>query len=301
MPARYVSLDPRFDELIDPTAEPEQIATGYRFTEGPVWNSAEKALLFVDTRAHSILRWTREGGATLFRENARSTSGNTYDLQGRLLCCESRISRLVSRTNPDGSVETIASHYDGMHLSSPNDLICLSNGDILFTDPPFGLGHSDGTTDPRETPCNGVYRIRASDGVVQLLTGEVETPNGLVMTDGGTLLVADTRGHDVKAFDVLADGSCGPARQFANTVHGEATGRPDGMKLDERGNLYIAANTQEGLWVYDPDGVLLGFIGFDEHPANLAWGDDDWQTLYVTAQTSVYRLRMNVKGQRLNP
>jgi gluconolactonase len=98
-----------------------------------------------------------------------------------------------------------------------------------------------------------------------------------------------------------ADGACAPGRQFANAVHGEATGRPDGMKLDERGNLYVAANTDEGLWVYDKDGLLLGFIGFDEQPANLAWGDDDWQTLYVTAQTSVYRLHMSVKGQRLNP
>ena len=294
-----VCLDKRLEDVVDLNAQPERIATGFRFTEGPLWNSRDQSLLFCDTFGHRLHRWTETGGTTVFRENSNSASGNTYDPQGRLLTCESRISKRVTRTLPDGTIEPLVTHYGAAHLSSPNDLVCLANGDVIFTDPPFGLRHSNGTVDPRETDCNGVYRFRK--GELELLAG-MEAPNGLVVRDGGKqLLVADTREHKVQAYDISTPGATRDLGMFVDVTHAETTGHPDGMKLDSLGNLYVAANTDEGLWVYSPEGNLLGFIGFDERPANCAWGGDDWQTLFVTAQTSVYRIRMKVKGQVLNP
>ena len=294
-----VCLDKRLEALVELDEKPERIATGFRFTEGPLWDSRDQSLLFCDTRGHRLHRWTEAGGDSVFRENSNSASGNTFDPQGRLLTCESRISKRVTRTNPDGSIEPLVTHFGSAHLSSPNDLVCLANGDLIFTDPPFGLGHSDGSVDPRETDCNGVYRF--SKGEVEHLAC-LEAPNGLVVRDGcRELLVADTRDHKVQAYDISTRGETRDLGIFVDVTYGDKTGHPDGMKLDSQGNLYVAANTDEGLWVYSPDGTLLGFIGFDERPANCAWGGEDWQTLFVTAQTSVYRIRMKVKGQQLNP
>jgi gluconolactonase len=195
----------------------------------------------------------------------------------------------------------LATHYNGGRFSSPNDVVCLANGDVIFTDPAFGLRHADGSTTPRETPFNGVYRI-SSGGSVSVVAGDIETPNGLVVTDDGTrILIADTRHHVVRDYPLDGTDASDRGSTFADLTYEGSEGHPDGMKLDVEGNLYIAAGTDEGIWVYDRDGALLGFIAIPERPANCAWGDSDWRTLYVTAQTSVYRVRLKLRGQAMNP
>lgn len=299
-----VALDDRLSDVIDLNAKAEQVATGFRFLEGPVWNREEKCLLFCDPRTHRIQRWSEKDGISVFRENSNSATGLTYDPQGRLVAVEPRTSeggvggRQVTRTHADGKIQQLATHYYGKHLSSPNDLVCLANGDVIFTDPDSGLRHGDGTMTPREQPANGVFRVRGADDVLEVITYSVPSPNGLVVRDGWTeLLVADSRNHRVLSYDLQG----GSARQFVDSTHNGVEGHPDGMKLDSVGNLYIGGGTQEGVWVYAPDGTLLGLIGFEERAINLAWGDDDWQTMYVMAMTSVYRIRMKVPGQQLNP
>jgi gluconolactonase len=318
----HLATDSRLSDLVDPEATVERIASGFRFTEGPVWDARNDSLLFSDIRAHVIHRWSQRDGVSAYREISNGANGNTFDPQGRLLTCEPRKSfrrledgsvethgedpmagaRCVTRTELDGTVQPIATRYNGGLFSSPNDIVCLANGDILFTDPDYGLRHADGSMTPRETPFNGVYRIDHRDGSLSVVTGDIESPNGLVVTDDGArLLVADTRHHVVRSYPLDGGDATGRGELFCDLTYDGRNGHPDGMKLDELGNLYIAGGTEDGVWVFDPQGVLLGFIVIPERPANVAWGDAGWQTLYVTAMTSVYRVGLKVRGQALNP
>ena len=292
-----VVLDPRLEALVDPSATAEQIASGCIFTEGPVWSHKDNSLIFSDVRGNTMYRWTEAGGQEVIRKPSGVSNGNTYDLNGNLVTCEHE-NRRVSRTFPDGRVETVVSHYDGKRLNSPNDVVGAKNGDLYFTDPPYGLRQPDGTFAPGETPFNGVYRIAASDGSLTLVVDDFERPNGIVISNDGRLLyIDDTDRHHVRVFDIGADGNLSNGHHFADVTHGGTVGRPDGMKLDTQGNLYVTANTAEGVWVYAPDGTLLGFIGTPESPANVGWGGPDNRTLFITACTSVYRLQMKVSGQ----
>ena len=292
-----VALDRRLGELIDPGATAERIASGFVFTEGPLWQARERSLTFSDVRDAKMYRWTERDGVAVFRDPSGGANGNTYDAEGLLVTCE-HANRRLSRTKADGGIESVVSAYEGKRLNSPNDVIRAANGDLIFTDPPYGLLQPDGSIVGQEVPFHGVYRHAAADGSLRLLVDDFVRPNGLVLSDDQSrLYVADTEQHEVRVFDVGADGSLRNGSRFVEVRHGDAVGRPDGMKLDSRGNLYIAANTPEGVWVYGPDGALLGFIGLPEAPANLAWGGDDWRTLFVTANTSVYRLGMSVAGQ----
>jgi gluconolactonase len=296
-----VVANTRLTELVDPNAKPEKIATGFQFTEGPLWDSAAKTLTFSDERDNTMYRWTEAAGASVFRKPSQGSNGNTYDQAGCLITCEEG-SRRVSRTNADGSIETVASHYQGSRLNSPNDVIVTRTGDVVFTDPPYGLRQPDGSIVGQELPFCGVFRVTATGGNIFVLADDFERPNGLVLSDDEShLLIADTeRGH-VRIFDMTAGGALRNGRIFVDQFPGR-TGvgrgpRPDGMKLDSLGNLYVAANTEEGVWVFDQEGEFLGTIGLDEAPANLAWGGDNWQTLFVTARTSVYRIPMKISGQ----
>lgn len=293
-----VVLDERLRDLVDPDATPEKIAGDCVFTEGPVWNHRDNSLIFSDFRVDTLYRWTEAKGKEVFRQPSGRTNGSTYDLKGRLVCCEHE-GRRVSRVLPDGSAETVASHYEGKRLNSPNDIVCAPNGDLYFTDPPYGLRLPDGTFGPQEVPFCGVYRIAAADDSLTLVADDFERPNGIVISDDGNqVYIADTQHHIVRLFDRTADGALTNGRVFVDVSHGATTAaRPDGMKLDSRGNLYVTANTEEGVWVYAPDATLLGFIGLPETPANLAWGGPEDRTLFVTASTSVYRLQMKVAGQ----
>ncbi len=218
----------------------------------------------------------------VFRQPSGNSNGLTLDLQGRLIACE-HSNRRVSRTEADGSVIPLATHYQGRQLNSPNDVVVKSDGSIYFTDPPYGVQPEE-----RELDFQGVYRI-APDGTLALLVDDFERPNGLAFSpDERILYVDDTARRHVRAFDVLPDGTLVHGRVFAE-MQSPATGGPDGMKLDVEGSLYVTG--PGGTWLFDPDGRHLGTLVTPELPANLAFGDGDRCTLYITARTSVYRVR----------
>jgi gluconolactonase len=207
--------------------------------------------------------------------------------------------RRLVRVAHDGAVEALVTHYDGKRLNGPNDVVRAPDGAFYFTDM-FGRLERDaaGSFIDRELPFWGVFRYDPAGAAVTVVLDDFELPNGLVISaDGRRLWVADTLRSHVRRFDVAPDGRATNGRVFCETTHEGVAGHPDGMKLDAQGNLYVAANTDDGLWVYNPRGELLGFIDVGEPPSNCAWGDEDWCTLYVTARTSVYRLRLQVSGQ----
>ena len=305
-----VVMDQRLLDLVDEDVQPEKIATGYVFTEGPVWHPTERHLTYsdiYDDHAGTMYRWTEAGGAQVFRRPSDHANGNTYDLAGNLITCHH--DRYLSRTRPDGTIERLVERFDGHRLNSPNDVICdPRTGDLLFTDPTYGLRQPDGSIVGDEYGFAGVFRYSVSEGGLVSLVSDIESPNGLALTDDGrTLYVCNTSSQTVSAFNVMSEGRVGDHRIVCNLNHGDRQGRPDGMKLDSLGNIYVAGNSADGIWVFAPDGTLLGLIGVGEEinrqgtapggPANLAWGDDDHQTIYATAVTSVYRLRMKVPGQ----
>lgn len=269
--------------------EPERIATNLQFTEGPVWHP-DGYLLFSDIPANRIYRWEPGKGLTVFREPSGNSNGLTLDREGRLIACEHG-NRRVSRTEADGRVVSLAERYQGKRLNSPNDVVVRSDGSIYFTDPPYGV-----QPEQRELDFQGVYRL-APDGTLTLLVGDFERPNGLCFSpDEKVLYIADTARRHVRAFEVLPDGSLGKGRIFADvsTAPPSLVGGPDGMKVDEEGNLYVT-NT-DGVWVISPEGKHLGTIITPERPANCAFGDADRRSLYITARTSVYRVRVKVPG-----
>lgn len=276
----------RLRSLIE-SGDPERLATGFKFTEGPVW-MPEGYLLFSDIPANRIYQWRSGGsGVQVWREPSGNSNGLTIDHQGRLIACEHG-NRRVTRTEADRTVIPLADRYQGLRLNSPNDVVVRSDGTIYFTDPPYGIEPQE-----REQPCNGVYRI-LTDGTLELLVDDFDRPNGLAFSPDETILyVDDSPRRHVRAFDVRADGTLANSRVFADMDHPQP-GSPDGMKLDVEGNLYVAGAT--GVWVFEPDGSWLGVIVTPERPANCAWGDDDRQSLYITARTSLYRIRVKVPG-----
>jgi sugar lactone lactonase YvrE len=197
----------------------------------------------------------------------------------------------------DGTVETLADNYEGKRLNSPNDVFCSSAGDIYFTDPPYGLIQPDGSIKNGALDFFGVYRLSPRDGSLTLLIDDFIRPNGLLLgRDESQLFIADTELLHIRVFDISADGTLQNGRIFAELKYENMEGRPDGMKMDTEGNLYVAGGLVGSVWVFDPAGKLIGLIEFPEGPANLAWGGEDWRTLFVTARTSVYRLPMNAAG-----
>ena len=266
--------------------EPERLATGFQFTEGPVW-MADGYLLFSDIPANIMYKWTPESGAEVWREPSGNSNGLTRNSDDLLLACEHG-NRRVSRTNPDGTVETIAGAYQGNRLNSPNDLVVKSDGVIYFSDPPYGIQPEE-----KEQPHNGVYRI-LTDGSLELMATDFERPNGLAFSpDESILYIDDSYYRHLRAFDVREDGTLENSRIICDMDHPQP-GSPDGLKVDGEGHIYVTGAT--GVWVFEPDGELLGVIAPPERPANCAWGDEDKKSLYLTAQTSLYRIRTTVAG-----
>ena len=271
-----------------PTQTPEELAGNFAFTEGPVWHP-DGYLLFSDIPASRIIKYTPGGKAQPHIEPTGNSNGLTFDREGRLVACE-HTGRRVSRQAPDGSMATVAGSWDGKRLNSPNDLVVHSSGRIFFTDPPYGISPEES-----EIGFNGVYRIDA-DGSVTLIESDFGRPNGLAFSpDESVLYVDDTERRNVRAFNLGSDFGLTNDRMFIN-MDVEATGSPDGMKVDTQGNLYITG--AGGVWVVTPSAEHLGTIAFPEQPANLAFGGDDYKTLFVTARTGLYSVRVNVAGIR---
>jgi sugar lactone lactonase YvrE len=272
----------------------EKIAGGFQFTEGPIW-VPRGYLLFSDIPANKIYKWSPVTKLEIFRSPSGHSNGLTLDKKGRLLACEQDLRR-VSITKEDGSVVTFADRYKGKRLNSPNDIIVKSNGSIYFTDPAFIYARAD-NTEVKELDFNGVYRL-TPEGELTLLDDSFEGPNGLAFSpDEKVLYVDDSRRGHIRAFDVKENGLLTNSRLFAELKDPGEKGVPDGMKVDVQGNIFCTG--PGGIWVLDPEGVLLGVIKFPEVPANLAWGDDDLKTMYVTARTGLYRLRIQTGGASL--
>lgn len=265
---------------------PERIASGFQFTEGPVWHP-DGYLLFSDIPGDRIYKWSPDGKLMIFRDPSGHSNGLTLDRRGRLIACEHG-NRRVSRTEADGSLIPLATDCQGRRLNSPNDVVVRSDGSIYFTDPPYGVQPEE-----RELEFQGVYRIKA-DGTLTLLADDFERPNGLAFSpDERILYVDDTARRHVRAFDVLSDGTLANSRVFADMQSPEPGG-PDGMKLDVEGNLYVAG--AGGTWLFDSAGRHLGTLTTPERPSNLAFGDSDRRTLYITARTSVYWVGTRLAG-----
>jgi gluconolactonase len=299
--------DPRLDRLIPPGAVIEKLADGFDWAEGPVWFPDEGGyLLFSDIPKNAIWKWTPGRGVSLFLKPAGYTgsaprggepgsNGLARDAEGRLVLCEHG-DRRVARREKDGKKVTLAGRYQGKRLNSPNDLVFRPNGDLYFTDPPYGL--EKGWDDPaRELDFCGVYRLTPR-GELTLLTKELSRPNGIGFSpDGRTLYVAnsDPKRAVWMAFPVKADGTLGPGRVFADVTAqvGKKPGLPDGLKVDRAGHLF--ATGPGGVLVFAPDATLLGVLATGVPTANCAFGDDG-STLYITADKNLARVRTTTKG-----
>jgi len=306
--SQVVRLDPALDKIVASGAKVEKLAGDLRFTEGPVWIREGGYLLFSDVPANAIMKWPATGGAAVFRKPIFTGSypdganvgsnGLTVDRQGRIVAAEHG-NRRISRIEKDGKITVLADRYEGKRLNSPNDLVGRRNGDVYFTDPPGLYGnYPEGPDKPKqELDFNGVYRI-TSAGKLELLSKDLPFPNGLAFSpDEKKLYVANTRPDKYwMVFDVLADGSVANGKKFYDATKEPGDGAPDGMKVDTAGNIY--ATGPGGLRVFSPAGKHLGTIQVPEIPSNCAWGDADGKSLFITARTGLYRIKLNITGVR---
>lgn len=288
MPAKQASS---MGDILASDVRVEKVTGGFEFTEGPVW-LPDGHLFFSDIPADIIYRWVPgTPKAEVFRSPSGNSNGLTLDAEGRLIACEHG-NRRVSRTEKDGTVVALAQEYEGKKLNSPNDVVVHSSGSIYFTDPPYGLPEQRAG---KELDFNGVYRL-APDGTLTLLDKSFVRPNGLAFSpDEKTLYVDDSQDQLIRAFDVQPDGTLANGRLFAELKEPGKEGVPDGMKVDAQGNVFCTG--PGGVWVFNPDGQLLGKIETPEVPANLAWGDQDFKTLYITARTGLYRVPVKTGGR----
>lgn len=286
--------DPKFVAVVGESVTFEQIGTGYLFTEGPLWRAEEQSLLFSDMPGNQIRRWTAKTGVEVFRKPSSMANGLTWDHEGRLLACEHATSR-VTRTERDGSLTVIASHLDGQELNSPNDVVVKSDGGIYFSDPTFGRAEFYGVKRDPVLQFRGVYRAEPDGGTLTLLADDFGQPNGLCFSaDEKRLFVNDTERQHIRVFDLTPEGRLSGGKVWAETL-GEGAGAPDGMKIDSGGNLYSCG--PGGIHVFDPQATCLGVIQVPEYTANFNWGDADLKSLFITASTSVYRIRVQVAGR----
>jgi gluconolactonase len=289
------------DQLRDLVAgDVEQIATGFTFTEGPIW-MADGSLHFSDMPGDKRRRWHPEEGVTVLRDPSNKCNGMTLDNDGNLIVCE-HVTSSVVREKPDGTRETLATHWGDKELNSPNDVIVASDGAIYFSDPWYGRMPVFGIERERELGFQGVYRIGPDGGDPQLLVDDFEQPNGLCFSpDESLLYVNDTERAHIRVFDVGPNHQLSNGRVFAENIgDGDLAkgGLVDGMKADERGNIYVTG--PGGIWVISPEAEQLGVLEVAENTGNLNWGGDDWKELYIPSSTSVYRIRMKVAGNRLS-
>jgi gluconolactonase len=301
-------LDPRFDQLVPASAQVKRIAEGFDWSEGPVWDRAHSRLLFSDVPMNTVFQWQPDKGVSVFlkpsgytgttaRGGEPGSNGLLMDGQGRLVLCQHG-DRRVARLDGD-KFTTLADRYMEKRFNSPNDGVYKSNGDLYFTDPPYGLLGLN--KDPaKELDFNGVYRISAADGTVTLLTKEMTFPNGIALSpDEKTLYVANSDPAKAiwMAFPVKEDGTLDQGRVFSDvtsSVSPAKKGLPDGMKVDAAGNIF--ATGPGGVLVFAPDGTHLGTFATGEATANCGWGEDG-SVLYITADMYIGRVRLTTKGK----
>jgi gluconolactonase len=300
-----VRLDPRLDQIVGANAALEKIVDGFTWTEGPVWSHSGNYLLFSDVPSNRIIKWKAGEKASVFKEPSGysgaqpftgpepGSNGLTFDKQGRLVFCQHG-DRRISRLEKNGTRTTLVDNYQGKRLNSPNDLIYKSNGDLYFTDPPYGLPKR--FDDPeKELSFQGVYRL-SRDGKLTLLTTEVKAPNGIAFSpDEKKLYVSDSARAVWFVFDVKNDGTLSPGKVLfdGTEVLKGRPGAPDGLKVDVFGNIFSAA--PGGLVILAPDGTLLGRFDLGTPTGNCAWGEDG-STLFITSNTRVYRIRLKTHG-----
>jgi len=283
-----IAESPQFWALLDRNTKLTTIATGFGFTEGPVWDPA--GFLYVsDEEINKIFRVYVSDGRKEEVVSLGDPDGNTYDREHHLLDCAS-VLRAIIQVEPDGKYKILADHYQGQRFNSPNDVIIGPDAAIYFTDPTLDLVKGE----KQEIPFQGVYRLD-SNGEVRLLTKELTQPNGLAFSpDGKSFYIDDSKQRNIRVYDVGSDSSLSNGHIFGEEPGVKGDGVPDGMKVDRDGNLYVTG--PKGIWVWDSQGHHLGTIAMPEQPANLAWGDADYGTLYITATTSVYRLKTKAHG-----
>lgn len=295
----YEVLDPRFSDYIIPVCKLETLATGLRWGEGPVWFGDARHLLFSDIPNNRILKWEEETGTiSTYRYPSGFANGNTRDLQGRLVSCEHG-GRRVTRTEYDGSITVLADRYQGKRLNSPNDVVVKSDGTIWFTDPPYGiLTDYEGNKAHSEIGACNVYRLDLTTGDLRVVADDFVKPNGLAFSaDETCLFIADSgRSHDpgaphwVRVFDVAPDGTLRNGRVFADID----PGIPDGLRIDDRDCLWVAA--ADGAHCIASDGTLIGKILTGEVVANICFGGQKRNRLFMACQNALYAVHLNVRG-----
>jgi gluconolactonase len=312
-----VRLDPALDQIVSSDAQVQQAAKGFLFLEGPVWIRKAGYLIFSDIPFNTIDKWTPGGSATRFLDNSGfsgvaasgvgkqqtngvdtfgnlGSNGITLDGQGRPVFCAMG-DRQVVRLEKNNHRTVLADRYEGKLLNSGcNDLVTKSDGALYFTDPPSGL--RDGDKDrAKELPYDGVFMLKS--GRLTLIIEDLANPNGLAFSpDEKFLYVDDTTNRTVMRYEVQPDGTVKNGEVFADMTGDKATGNPDGIKVDTKGNVYCAG--AGGIWIIAPEGRHIGTLRFPEQPSNLTFGDADGKTLYVTARRGLYRIRLNVAGIR---
>jgi len=282
---QLVANSPRFWDLFDHDTKLTSVASGFGFTEGPVWDPA--GFVYVsDEEQNKIYRVHLDGTKETLIE-VGDPDGNTYDRQHQLVDCAS-VLRAIIRVQPHRKYTVLADKFEEKKFNSPNDVAIGPDGAIYFTDPTLDLP----STQKKEIPFQGVYRLDRN-GTVRLLIKDMSQPNGLAFSpDGKRLYVDDSDRKDIRVFDFDSGANASNERVFGEEK--EQGGVPDGMRVDEAGNLYVTG--PKGIWVWDPQGRHLGTIVVPEQSANLTWGDSDYHSLYITASTSLYRIRTKAKG-----
>ena len=317
-PARIERLDPALDAIVPQNATLQRLATGFGWTEGPVWIHSGY-LLFADIYSNSIRKLNPDGTVSIWLQPSGyrgekpflgpepGTNGMTLDPKGRLTVA-GHAARNVQRfesMDPHGTVTILADSYQGKKLNSPNDLVYRPDGSLYFTDPPYGLETQDDTDPAKELKVNGVYRIPGAvsqaagtppnRGALQLLVSDLPRPNGIAFSpDGKFLYVSNTEPKKWMRYPVKPDGTLGPGTVFVDASSDNRLGSPDGIKIDTKGNIYAAGPS--GVWIISPEGKHLGTILMEQSTANVGWGGADATTLFITSTDAVYSIRLNIKG-----
>ena len=289
MPDATETIDARFQDLISPGAELKHLADGCIWAEGPVWLPESSTLVWSDIPNDRMQAWSEASGATTFRDPSGYTNGNTLDREGRLVSCQHSPS-MITRTEPDGTITTLAKSYQGKKLNSPNDLVVKSDGSIWFTDPPYGiLSDLEGAQRESEIGANYVFRLDPESGDLKIVGDDFDMPNGIAFApDEKTIYIADTgKPRHMRVLTVNNDNTLTNIREFA------APDPPasDGFRIDASGNVWTSAG--DGVHVFASDGTLLGKIHVPEKAANCEFGGEDGRTLFITATTSLYSIEVN--------